>query len=178
MSEPQARKVILYISMSLDGYIAGPNESLDFLSRMEVPGEDYGYFSFTDSVDTVIWGRKTYDKVKSLVEELPHQDKALYVISRTRTGTEGHAQYHNDVIQLIHTLRESPGKHIYCDGGGGIVFELLRHRMIDQLIVSVIPHLLGSGTPLFREGRPEQQLTLKSCITYPSGLVQLSYLPT
>ncbi|MFN3403017.1 MAG: hypothetical protein ACK40G_02910 [Cytophagaceae bacterium] len=61
------RKVILYIAMSLDGFIAKDEDNLDFLSVAEWPGEDYGYASFQKEVDTLIWGRKTYDKVLSLV---------------------------------------------------------------------------------------------------------------
>ena len=73
------------------------------------------------------------------------------------------------------TLKQEEGKDIYCDGGGEIVFELLRHKLIDRLIVSVIPHLLGDGVKLFRDGRPEQGLMFKRSISYPSGLVQLWY---
>ena len=57
------RKVNLYIAMSLDGYIAKEDDNIDFLSQVEVPDEDYGYAEFTAGIDTVIWGRKTYDKV-------------------------------------------------------------------------------------------------------------------
>jgi dihydrofolate reductase len=169
------RKVILYIAMSLDGYIATTDDKLDFLSVVETPNEDYGHAEFTKQIDTVIWGRRTFDKVVSFGEGIPYKDKAVYVISNTRTGTEGHVTYHNNVVELVNQLKSQPGKNIYCDGGGEIVFELLNHTLIDRLIVSVIPHLLGSGIRLFKDGRPEQSLKFKSSITYPSGLVQLWY---
>jgi dihydrofolate reductase len=170
-----SRKVILYIAMSLDGFIATEEDNLDFLSQVESPGEDYGHGNFLQGIDTVIWGRRTFDTVLSFGKGVPYKDKSVYVISRSRSGQKGHAQYAPDVAALIQTLRQEPGKDIYCDGGGEIVFELLRLRLIDRLIVSVIPHLLGSGIRLFKDGRPEQNLRFKRSISYPSGLVQLWY---
>lgn len=170
------REVILYIAMSLDGYIAGDNESLDFLSTVESPGEDYGYADFQKNVDTLIWGRKTYDKVLSFGIEFPHKDKKCYVLSKTRQGKDEHVEYYNgEVKDLIDTLRRQEGKHIYCDGGGELVFELLKEGLIDRMGISIIPHLVGNGVRLFKDHRPEQALKLKRSITYPTGLVQLWY---
>lgn len=97
------------------------------------------------------------------------------MISKSRSGKESHVEYKHDVIELLHDLQKQPGKDIYCDGGSEIVFELLKHSLIDRLIVSIIPHLLGSGIKLFKDGSPEQQLSFKSSITYPKGLAQLWY---
>lgn len=169
------RKLILYIAMSLDGFIATKDDNIDFLSKVNTPGEDYGYADFLQNVDTVIWGRKTFDKVLSFGHGVPHKDKHVYVISKSRTGSEGHAEYKNDVVQLVKTLKEQPGKDIYCDGGGEVVFELLKHELIDRLIISVIPHLLGDGIRLFKSGRKEQNLKFKKSIAFSSGLVQLWY---
>ncbi len=78
------RKVILYIAMSLDGYIAKQDDNIDFLSIVESPGEDYGYAEFLNNIDTIIWGRRTFDKVLSFGNGVPHKDKKVYVISKTR----------------------------------------------------------------------------------------------
>ncbi|MCA6364990.1 MAG: dihydrofolate reductase [Bacteroidetes bacterium] len=169
------RKVNLYIAMSLDGYIAGKDDNIDFLSVVETPGEDFGYAAFLQEIDTVIWGRKTFDKVLSFGGALPHADKSVFVISRSRTGKHEHAEYADDVVQLVKKLKAEPGKDIYCDGGAEIVFELLNHKLIDRLIVSVIPHLLGDGVRLFKANNVEQQLRFKKSLTFPSGLVQLWY---
>lgn len=169
------RKVALYIAMSLDGYIAKEDGNIDFLSIVETPGEDFGYADFLMGVDTVIWGRKTFDKVLSFGQGVPHKDKAVYVISKTKQGRESHAVYTNDVMALIEKLKFQKGKDIYCDGGGEIVFELLSHKLLDRLIVSVIPHLAGAGIRLFKNGNMEQRLILKKSMTFPSGLVQLWY---
>lgn len=169
------RSVILYIAMSLDGYIAKEDDNIDFLTVVDYPGEDYGYASFLKDVDIVIWGRKTYDKVLSMGVEFPHKDRKVYVLSRSRSGKDENVEYFSDLKALITQLQNTPGKNIYCDGGGELVYELLKHSFIDRVIVSVIPHLLGSGIRLFRPGYSEQYLKLKQSISYPSGLVQLWY---
>lgn len=169
------RKLILYIAMSLDGYIAKKDHNIDFLSIVNTPNEDFGYTNFLQNIDTVIWGRKTFDKVLSFGSGVPHKDKKVFVISKTKTGKLEHATYQNDPIALVKSLKQQEGKHIYCDGGGDIVFELLNQRLFDGIIVSIIPHLLGDGIKLFKEKNIEQNLQFKRSISYPSGLVQLWY---
>jgi len=170
------RPLILYIAMSLDGYIAKDEDNLDFLSVVESPGEDYGYADFQKNVDTLIWGRKTYDKVLSFGIDFPHKDKKCYVLSKTRNGKDENVEFYNgDVRNLIAQIRQREGKAIYCDGGGQVVSELLKYALIDRLIVSIVPHLVGNGARLFLDGRPEQSLQLTRSITFPSGLVQLWY---
>lgn len=162
--------------MTLDGYIASPDGDISFLSIAEASNEDYGYLSFTREIDTVIWGRKTYDKVLSFDVEFPHKGKRCIVLSRTKSGSDGNVEFYNgDIPSLIHTLRSQDGANIYCDGGAEIVTELLKHNLIDRLIISVIPHLLGSGIRLFQDGRPSQNLILRQTNSYPSGVVQLWY---
>src|SRR4051812_24677761 len=91
----EQRLVILYIAMSVDGYIAGENGDISWLSTVEIPGEDYGYGEFIKTVDTVIMGRKTYEKVLSFGIGFPHADKKCYVISRERKGVEENVTFYN-----------------------------------------------------------------------------------
>lgn len=169
------RKLILYIAMSLDGYIAKKDNNIDFLSMVEIPGEDYGYADHLQNIDTIIWGRKTFDKVLSFGNGVPHKDKKVYVISAIKKGNYEHAEYSDNVVDLVKSLKQEKGKDIYCDGGAEIVSELLNHRLFDRIIVSVIPHLLGDGIRLFKDGNIEQHLQFKRSIGYPSGLIQLWY---
>ncbi len=171
-----SRKVVLYIAMSIDGFIAAEGDNIDFLSMVEVPGEDYGYSDFQQQVDTLIWGRRTYDKVMSFDIPFPHTDKRCIVLSRSRSGKDENVEFYGGALpDLITELTSSEGKDIYCDGGGEVVFELLSAGLIDRMIISVIPHLVGSGIRLFKEGRPEEKLKLTRSLTFPSGLVQLWY---
>ena len=170
------RKVIVYIATSLDGYIAKPNDDLSFLSLVEQEGEDYGYGEFYGSVDTVIVGRKTYDKVVSMGIESPYSDKKAYVITRIPRSAIGSLTFYTQPLRgLVEKLKSTPGKNIYCDGGAQIVNELLRHNLVDEVILSVIPVFVGSGTRLFTDGRPEQKMRLVSVRSFEKGLVQLRY---
>ncbi|MDQ4141321.1 MAG: dihydrofolate reductase family protein [Bacteroidota bacterium] len=169
------RKLILYIATSLDGFIAKPNDDLSFLSIVQKEGEDYGYSNFITTVDTVILGRRTYDWVLKHAE-FPHADKNAYVITRTARPNSGNTVFYTgDLTQLVKKLKGEQGKNIFCDGGAEIVNELLMNDLIDEFIISVIPILVGSGTRLFKEGRPEQKLELVSGKTYDTGLTQLHY---
>lgn len=171
-----SRKVMLYIAMSVDGYIAKDDDNIDFLSLVEWPGEDYGYAAFQQEVDTLIWGRKTYDKVMSFGIEFPHKNKRCIVLSRTKTGRDENVEFYGGSVKdLITELRQQDGKHIYCDGGGEVIFQLLQERLIDKMIISIIPHLVGTGVRLFTDGAPEQYLKLTRSCAFPSGLVQLWY---
>ena len=170
------RKVILYIAMSLDGYIATKNENLDFLSLVEQEGEDYGYADFIKTVDTVIVGRKTYDKVLSMGFDFPHADKKSYIITRTPKPPIGNIQFYTENLEaLILKLKEKDGQNIFVDGGAEIVNLMMNDNLIDVFCVSIIPVLLGDGISLFQDNRPELQLKFVRSETFKSGLVQIWY---
>lgn len=170
------RKVILYIATSLDGYISKPNDDLSFLSIVEQEGQDYGYADFVKTVDAVIVGRKTYDKVISMGFEFPHADKDAYIITRTPRPNIGNVKFYaGDLKSLVDRLKSESGKNIFCDGGAEIVNELLKSELIDEFIISVIPILVGNGTKLFKDSRPEQKLELVSVKSFDKGLTQLHY---
>ncbi|GHE30484.1 diacylglycerol kinase [Sphingobacterium griseoflavum] len=164
--------------MSLDGYIAKPNDDLSFLKLVEKEGEDYGYAEFTSRIDTLIIGRKTYDYV---VREIgtSHYDNGqrdIYVITRNERPQVGRTIFYtDDLTKLVDRLKSENGKHIYCDGGAEVINELLRRDAIDEIIISVVPVLLGNGTRLFNAGRPEQTLEFVMAKTFDSGLIQLHY---
>src|SRR5690606_28894024 len=172
------RKLSLFIAMSLDGYIAKPNDDLNFLKLVEKEGEDYGYAEFISQIDTIIIGRRTYDYV---VKEIgaSHYDngqREIYVITGTERPQTGRTIFYTgNLTELVDRLKAETGKNIYCDGGAEVINKLLMHDLIDELIISVIPVLLGSGTRLFKDGRPEQTLELMKAKTFETGLMQLQY---
>lgn len=170
------RPLILYIAMSLDGFIAKPNDDLSFLSIVEQEGQDYGYADFVKTVDAVIVGRKTYDKVISMGLEFPHADKDAYIITRTPRPSIGSVKFYTDDLKsLVEKLKSQNGKNIYCDGGSEIANELIKNNLIDEYIISIIPILLGDGIKLFKEGIPEQKLELVSVKHFDKGLTKLHY---
>lgn len=171
------RKVILYIAMSLDGYIAKKDDDLGFLSMVEKEGEDYGYNDFVSTVDAVIVGRKTYDKVLSMGYDFPHSNKDAYIITRTARDPIGSVKFYTGSLPaLVAELKAKQGKHIFVDGGAEIVHELLKENLIEEFYISIIPILLGDGILLFKDERPELKLKLMSAKQFETGLVQLHYL--
>lgn len=170
------RKLILYIAMSLDGFIARPNDDLDWLQSVAKEGEDYGYQSFIHTVDTIIIGKRTFDKVLTLVETYPHHDKMTYVITHTKQSNKDHIIFYTENIKdLINELKQQAGKNIYCDGGAILVQTLLREELIDEMIISVIPILLGEGIRLFDNNKFIAYLQLLDAKHFDTGLVQLHY---
>jgi len=170
------RNVILYIAASLDGCIAGPDDDLSFLEAMQLEGEDYGYQAFVESIDTVILGRRTFMWVKNKTGTFPHLDKDTYVITRKQCGSEdGVTYWPGSIRKLVDELQSKPGGNIYCDGGAAVVNEMLRTGCIDEIILSVVPVILGDGIRLFHEGIPASSLVLLSSQSFASGLVQMHY---
>jgi len=172
------RQVMLFIAMSLDGYIAKPNDDLSFLSIVEKEGEDYGYAEFTANIDTLIVGRKTYDYVLREIGATHYDNgqRDLYVITRTERPSVGRTKFYTgSLTELVKRLKSEIGKNIYCDGGAEVINELLKNDLIDEMIISIIPILVGNGTRLFKGGRPEQKLKLVNVKTFDTGLTQLHY---
>lgn len=164
--------------MSLDGYIAKPNDDLGFLKIVEKEGEDYGYAAFMDTIDTLIIGRRTYDYVLKEIgpSHYDNGQRDVYVITRTERPQIGRTTFHTgSITELVNRLRAEKGKNIYCDGGAEVINELLKHDLIDELTISVIPVLLGYGTRLFKDGRPEQALEFVTAKAFETGLTQLHY---
>jgi dihydrofolate reductase len=164
--------------MSLDGFIATSDDDLSWLSSVEEPGEDYGYQSFTQNVDTYLVGRKTYDKIVEMTGTFPQAETMeYYVLTRQDLPNRKNLHFYNgDVPGLVRGLKAQSGKDIYCDGGGETVKVLMEHDLIDEYIISIIPLILGNGKRLFHGGTPFLPVELQSSRQFPKGLVQLRYL--
>ena len=172
------RKISLFIAISLDGYIAKPNNDLSFLKIVEKEGEDYGYAKFISAIEILIVGRKTYDYVLKEIgsSHYDNGERDIYVITRTPKPNKGRVTFYTgDIAELVKKLKSENGKDIYCDGGAEVINELLKLDLIDEYIISIIPILLGNGTRLFKDGRPEQLLELISSKSFDTGLMQLHY---
>ncbi len=159
----------------MDGFIARPNGGLDFLPPGG--GEPHGYEEFIQSVDALVIGRKTFETVLSF-DVWPYGEKPVFVLS-TRSlapAPAGALVEHmwGDPVEIVSKLEARGIGHVYVDGGMTIQ-RFLRAGLIQRLIITRVPVLIGEGIPLF--GNLPQDVPLRHIKTrsYPSGLVQTEY---
>jgi dihydrofolate reductase len=165
------RKIILNLAVSLDGLIEGPNGEYDWCFT----DQDYGMTEFMERTDTIFFGRKSYELVQS-VEPAAYSDKKKYVFSRTLAGDgKDYTLINDDYVNKVKHLKEQPGKDIWLFGGAVLTTAFLNEGLIDELMLSVHPILLGEGKPLFSGIDKRIPLKLTGAKTFESGLVQLFY---
>lgn len=132
-----------------------------------------GYSDFYKNIDTVIMGNKTYQQIHTLAEEFPYQDKACYVFSRSAKGKEEHVEFViGDVGDFIGKLKG--GSRIWLVGGAELVSDFMKKSLVDEVILSIIPIILGNGIRLFQAGSPEIQMKLTKMQQYRQ-IAQLHY---
>ncbi|WP_107924366.1 dihydrofolate reductase family protein [Lysinibacillus parviboronicapiens] len=168
------REVILFIATSLDGFIAKEDDNLQWLYDVEGEG-DNGYTEMYQSIDTIIMGKRTYDYVMEHTESFPYPDKKCYVFTTSQDGTDDYVEFvKEDVVAFTKKLKKQQGSKIWMVGGAGILDAFMKENLIDEYIITVTPHILGSGIPLFKEKNP--QIELKLINTQRFGqMVQLHY---
>jgi len=167
------RKVRLFIATSLDGYIAGPDDDLGWL----FDDGDYGYAGFYDSIDTVLVGRRTYDVARGF-PAWPYAGRKVVVFTRTdaaRVTSPDTVATTRSPADVVGELRARAGKDLWLVGGGQLVQAFMAAGLVDDVIVSIHPLLLGDGIPLVGKGAPRLPLMLVGERRFPSGLVQLTY---
>lgn len=172
------RKVILYIAMSLDGFIADTRGGVDWLcgdgSDSDAPGS---YDTFIRDVDTVIMGRRTYDQVTDDLspDVWPYEGRQTYVVTHHPQPDQPGICFTSDTPEtLVRRLQAGDGKDIWICGGAQIAQTLLREDLIDRLQLTIIPTLLGDGVRLFDQLPQEQPLQLAHTRT-DNGMVELTY---
>ena len=176
------RRIIVYIATSADGYIARPDGDVEWLDRRPRT-LDYGMRAFYRTIDTILWGRRTYDwllnynKKKGKTKGLFDTKLANYVFSRTppKQAAPGVEFVTEPVKAFAKRLRASPGKHIWMMGGGGIIASFLDAGEIDEFDIHVVPVFIGEGIPLVAPRHRDVPLRLRSAKTFPDGVVRLRY---
>lgn len=172
------RKIKLYIASSIDGYIARPDGDLDWLTKYPItPDLNYGYDKFFDSVDAVIMGGRTYRDILNMDVIYPYKDKRSYVITQNKINTpQENIHFISDtIIEIVSDLKEKEGKDIWLVGGGEIISLLLSHDLVDEMIITCIPTLLGDGIPLFPKTKKESTWKLIKNQSYVNGITYTEY---
>jgi len=166
------RKVVLGLGISLDGYIARPDGSVDFLFMPK----DYSMGPFFKTIDTCVLGRKTYDDGLKMGGSFSDSMKN-YVFSRTLPpGMRNGVMVTNDSPgAVISEIRKTPGKNIWLMGGGELIREFLKEDLVDELYIGVVPVLIGEGIPLFPSGFPQREFDLIENKSYSQGMIALRY---
>ena len=164
------RKIILNLAVSLDGYIEGPNGEYDWCFT----DQDYGMTDFLKSIDTIFFGRKSYDVLLTM-DKNPYPDKAKYVFTENPDYTVKNAISVKIDPAKINEIRELRGYDIWLFGGAELFNKLLDMNLVDEIQLSVHPLVLGSGTSLFTKRHNIITFNLAATKCYPSGLVQLFY---
>jgi len=174
-------EVILYIAVSLDGFIAPPNESVDWLDEKRFQDgvgedEDFGYKTFLKNVDLIVKGRKSYDQILDF-GVWPNQEKHTKVfthrIPQENPYDVGFVQ--GNVVKHLEQWIGSCSKNIWLLGGGELNTLFRKKSLIDRYIITLIPTFLGSGRRLFNEPLQMERLSLSSHQSWENGFVQLEY---
>jgi dihydrofolate reductase len=172
------RKIIAYIATSADGYIARPDGDVDWLSRPQPKG-NYGIRTFFKSIDTILWGRKTYAKGIEMGMKDAGVGPGLknYVFSRHPETTllAGFELVKEPIRLFVRRLRARSGKNVWMMGGGEIIGAFLDEGEIDEFSIHVIPILIGEGIPLIQPRHRSIPLKLLSTKKFPDGVVHLHY---
>ena len=173
------RKIIVYIATSADGFIARKDGAVDWLDRPQTAG-DYGMGKFYKSIDTILWGRKTYEMAlgfQSEGKEGAESDIKNYAFSRRppKKVARGFEFVKEPIKKFVKRLRSQKGKDIWMMGGAGIIGSFLDASAIDEFIIHVIPTFIGEGIPLMAPRHRTVPLKLKSCKKFSDGVVRLHY---
>jgi dihydrofolate reductase len=166
----------VFIATSLDGFIARQNGALDWLP---VDAEPHGYNEFIATVDAIVIGRKTFETVLTF-DAWPYGKKQVVVLTSTPSALVVPDGAVCDVMagtpqEIVTRLSQRGMKHLYVDGGVTIQ-RFLQAGLIQRLIITRIPVLLGGGIPLFGSLSSDVRLQHVATRTYPSGLVQSEYV--
>ncbi len=153
-------KISVYIATSLDGFIARKNGDIDWLPAPDNSAEDYGYKEFISSVDLIVMGRNTHEKVLTF-ETWPYPDKKVNVLNLSPRD-------------LINILTDKGIRHIYLDGGKTIQ-RFLMEGLVDEITITTIPVLIGDGLSLFGPLLKDLKFRLLGSNHFNNGFVQSKY---
>jgi dihydrofolate reductase len=179
----KVRRVILDLAVTLDGFIEGPNGEVDWC----IMDPDMDFTKFLNQIDTILYGRKSYDIWGQYIPKSEDSDaekemwslvhgKEKYVFSRTQKEANDQTIFINDnIVEEVKKLKEKLGKDIWLYGGSSLITTFIKLGLVDEFRLSVHPVVLGEGKPLFIDIQERLNLSLIDTKRFSSGVVQLIY---
>ena len=181
-------KCSVYIATSVDGFIAKPDGNVDWLHtagnlEADMGTEDMGFKAFMDSVDCMIMGRKCMEMISNMnltPEQWFYGDMRIVVLSNTVTEVPDNLKgkvemYSGDINRLVASLEKEGFKHAYIDGGKTIQ-SFINLQLINEIIITKVPILLGEGIPLFGKTLKDIKLEKAKASAFANDFVQVKYL--
>ena len=170
--------ITLYTAVTLDGYIATQEGSVDFLEnpKYRLPDEDYGYNGFFEGIDVVVMGYNTYKQIINFEGKYPYGAKYSIVISKehgvdlSNNGIEITTESDESVVQRL----KKENKNVWIIGGGATNARIHESKLIDRMILTYLPITLGAGIPLFRENKSSIEWRNIGTQTFANGLIQIT----
>ena len=170
-------KTILYIAASLDGFIAGPDDDLSWLNPYQ--NVEAGYNEFFAGVGAIIEGRRTYEiEVKNGWDKL--RSLPLFVLSKdvpAQKPTSADVTFtHEDIAEVLQKAKAAAGnKNVWIEGGANVAQQFISRGLIDEIVLTLIPVLLGDGIRLFDNIHGPLNLSLIDVKHFDKGMIQLVY---
>ena len=172
-------ETVLYIATSLDGYIARPDGNLDWLSSFPAPETgDYGYTELLNSIEAIIMGRKTYEAIIGFGVDWPYTGIDAYVVTTNKElqiKSPDTFLLSNDTNDFVTKLRRKTKRDIWLVGGGQLITKFINEAILDKMIITVIPKMIGKGIPLFADKLKETNLRIVDIQLFDTGAVNLTY---
>ena len=172
-------KTVLYIASSLDGFIARPDGNIDWLTSIPSPQTgDYGYAEFLSSIGTTIMGRKTYNEIIGFGVEWPYIGLDSYVVTRDKELNIQSPETYlltEKIKDFVAETKSKTNKDIWLIGGGQLITTFINEGLLDKMIITVIPKIIGEGIPLFAGKPKETNWKLIEAKSFDTGVVNLTY---
>lgn len=177
------RRIILDLAVTLDGFIEGKNGEVDWC----IMDPDMGFTNFLNQIDTILYGRKSYDLWGQYIPKTRDSDtekeiwnlvhsKEKYVFSRTQIENDNQAIFINEnILEEVNKLKNKPGKDIWLYGGASLITTFINLGLVDEFRLSIHPIILGEGKPMFIDIKQRLNLKMVNTRTFSSGVVQLIY---
>lgn len=170
-------KIIFYVACSLDGHLSDEHGGVEWLEPFQNVPYDYGYTDFTESIGYIISGSKTYEQAKNFPEGWNFPVEQSYIFSSRKLETDGRDDIliWNEGIPKITEILTKKEADTWLLGGAKLAGQFFNENAVDELILAVMPVVLGNGKPLFDGIKKPTDMKLISSESFPNGVVQLKY---